>query len=210
MPLPGVSVRLLDPEGKPVADGETGEIYLKGSNIFAGYWRREDATRAAFVDGYFRTGDLGGALAGRLLHACRAARAISSSPAASTSIRARSKNFWRSRTASPEAAVAAAPDRVRGEVPVAYIVASAAIDAADLEARCREKLASFKVPRKFVVVEKLPRNALGKIQKHLLPTVTALRLQLYEHKQASFEAYDPRFADVAALLGKPSSNRIPG
>ncbi len=58
LPLPGVSVRLLDPEGHPAAYGEVGEVHLKGPNIFAGYWRREDATRAAFVDGYFRTGDL--------------------------------------------------------------------------------------------------------------------------------------------------------
>ena len=58
LPLPGVSVRLLDAEGRPVADGEIGEVYLKGPNVFAGYWRRDDATRAAFVDGYFRTGDL--------------------------------------------------------------------------------------------------------------------------------------------------------
>jgi malonyl-CoA/methylmalonyl-CoA synthetase len=58
LPLPGVSVRLLDPEGRPVADGEVGEVHLKGPNIFAGYWRRDDATRAAFVDGYFRTGDI--------------------------------------------------------------------------------------------------------------------------------------------------------
>jgi acyl-CoA synthetase (AMP-forming)/AMP-acid ligase II len=65
--------------------------------------------------------------------------------------------------------VAAAPDRVRGEVPVAYIVTTRPVDAAELEARCREKLASFKVPRSFIVVDKLPRNTLGKIQKHLLP-----------------------------------------
>ncbi len=67
-----------------------------------------------------------------------------------------------------EAAVTAAPDTLRGEVPVAYIVILRQIDAADLETRCREKLASFKVPRQFVVVDKLPRNALGKVQKHLL------------------------------------------
>ncbi len=65
--------------------------------------------------------------------------------------------------------MASAPDRARGEVPVAYIVASGSVDAGALEARCREKLASFKIPRSFVVVDKLPRNALGKIQKHLLP-----------------------------------------
>jgi len=68
-----------------------------------------------------------------------------------------------------EAAVAGVPDRVRGEVPVAYIVTATAIDATQLEACCREKLASFKIPRSFVLVDKLPRNALGKVQKHLLP-----------------------------------------
>src|SRR6185312_3027577 len=57
-PLPGVSLRLLDAEHNPVPDGETGEVYLRGPNIFAGYWRREQATNEAFHDGYFRTGDL--------------------------------------------------------------------------------------------------------------------------------------------------------
>ena len=71
-----------------------------------------------------------------------------------------------------EAAVAGVPDRVRGEVPVAYIVTTRAVDAGELERACREKLASFKIPRSFVVVDKLPRNALGKVQKHLLPRST--------------------------------------
>jgi malonyl-CoA/methylmalonyl-CoA synthetase len=68
-----------------------------------------------------------------------------------------------------EAAVVGVEDRVRGEVPVAYIVPRGELDAARLESCCREKLASFKVPRAFVAVEKLPRTALGKVQKHLLP-----------------------------------------
>ena len=60
-------------------------------------------------------------------------------------------------------------DRVRGEVPVAYVVlATASFNPAELEARCRAKLASFKIPRDFIAVEKLPRNAMGKIQKNLL------------------------------------------
>ncbi len=67
-----------------------------------------------------------------------------------------------------EAAVVGEPDRVRGEIPVAYLVMRSPLDAASLEARCREKLASFKIPRRFEVVEKLPQNALGKVQKHLL------------------------------------------
>jgi len=72
-----------------------------------------------------------------------------------------------------EAAVVAEPDRVRGEVPVAYIVwkespSNASAVASSLDARCREKLASFKIPRRFEAIDKLPRNALGKVQKHLL------------------------------------------
>jgi acyl-CoA synthetase (AMP-forming)/AMP-acid ligase II len=65
--------------------------------------------------------------------------------------------------------VVAIADSLRGEVPVAFFVASGPITAAELEARCRAALASFKVPRSFVAVEHLPRTALGKIQKHLLP-----------------------------------------
>ena len=65
--------------------------------------------------------------------------------------------------------MAARRDAVRGEVPVAYIVVTCPVDEGELERLCREKLASFKVPRSFIVVDKLPRNALGKVQKHLLP-----------------------------------------
>jgi len=65
--------------------------------------------------------------------------------------------------------VAGVPDRLRGEIPVAYIVVRRPVDAAELEARCRVRMASFKVPRDFVTVEKLPRTALGKVQKRLLP-----------------------------------------
>jgi acyl-coenzyme A synthetase/AMP-(fatty) acid ligase len=66
-----------------------------------------------------------------------------------------------------EAAVVSAHDPVRGEVPVAYLVGE--FDAAELERVCRAQLASFKVPRRFVRVESIPRTALGKVQKHLLP-----------------------------------------
>src|SRR5579872_571097 len=166
--LPGVSVRLLDPEGKPAAEGQTGEIYLKGPNIFAGYWRREDATSAAFVDGYFRTGDL--AVRSPDGYYTLSGRKSDLIISGGFNIYPREiEEFLEEQEGVLEAAVAGVPDRVRGEVPVAYIVAERAIDAAQLEACCREKLASFKIPRALVMVEKLPRNALGKVQKHLLP-----------------------------------------
>ncbi|MBI2220916.1 MAG: hypothetical protein HYU53_06870 [Acidobacteria bacterium] len=69
-----------------------------------------------------------------------------------------------------DAAVVGAPDPVRGEVPVAYLVLApgATLDAAALEAACRRSLASFKIPRAFIAVGHIPRTALGKVQKHLL------------------------------------------
>jgi malonyl-CoA/methylmalonyl-CoA synthetase len=156
-PLPGVSVRLLN-----------GEIYLRGPNVFAGYWRRDDATREAFVDGWFKTGDIATrspdgyyTLSGR-----KSDLIISGG----FNIYPREiEEFLQEQAEIAEAAVVGLPDRMRGEVPVAYVVMVAEIDMGDIEARCREKLASFKIPRAFIAVEKLPRNAMGKIQKHLLP-----------------------------------------
>jgi malonyl-CoA/methylmalonyl-CoA synthetase len=172
LPLPGLSVRLLNPQFEPVAEGQTGELYLRGPNIFAGYWRREEATRAAFVDGYFRTGDLAiRELDGYYTLCGRKSDLIISG---GFNIYPREiEEFLMEQEDVAEAAVAAVPDKLRGEVPVAYVVSAGAFDAASLEARCRAQLASFKVPRAFVQVDKLPRNAMGKVQKHLLPGIAA-------------------------------------
>jgi malonyl-CoA/methylmalonyl-CoA synthetase len=173
LPLPGVSVKLLDSEGCPVADGDVGEVHLKGPNIFAGYWRRDDATRAAFVDGYFRTGDLATRSPDGYYTLCGRKSDLIISGGFNIYPR-EIEEFLQEQDGVAEAAVAAAPDRVRGEVPVAYVVATRSPASQDfvrnLEALCREKLASFKIPRSFILVDKLPRNALGKVQKHLLPT----------------------------------------
>jgi malonyl-CoA/methylmalonyl-CoA synthetase len=156
LPLPGVSVRLVD-----------GEIQLKGPNLFAGYWRREEATRAAFADGWFRTGDLAEcAPDGYYTLSGRKSDLIISG---GFNIYPREiEEFLQEQDEIAEAAVVGVADPVRGEVPVAYIVCHRAIDPTELAARCREKLASFKVPRAFKTVDCLPRNAMGKIQKHLL------------------------------------------
>jgi malonyl-CoA/methylmalonyl-CoA synthetase len=172
LPLPGVSVKLLDSEGRPVADGDAGEVHLKGPNIFAGYWRRDDATRAAFVDGYFHTGDIATRSSDGYYTLCGRQSDVIISGGFNIYPR-EIEEFLQEQDGVAEAAVAGAPDRVRGEVPVAYVVTTRGPDSRDLprelEAACREKLASFKVPRSFILVDKLPRNALGKVQKHLLP-----------------------------------------
>jgi malonyl-CoA/methylmalonyl-CoA synthetase len=149
-PLPGVQVKLV-----------SGEIYMKGPNLFAGYWRRAESP---LVDGWFPTGDLAEVSDdGYWTLKSRKSDLIISG---GFNIYPREiEEFLEEQEEVVEAAVVAAPDGVRGEVPVAYVVMRSP---ADLELRCREKLASFKVPRAFHVIEKLPRNAMGKVQKHLL------------------------------------------
>ena len=154
VPLPGVSVRI-----------EDGELLVRGPNVFAGYWRRPDATAAAFAsDGFFRTGDLATVSAdGYYTLQGRKSDLIISG---GFNIYPREiEEVLLEHVA--EVAVAGVADEVRGEVPVAYIADD--FDAAELERICREQLASFKVPRRFVKVDAIPRTALGKVQKHLLP-----------------------------------------
>ncbi len=166
-PLPGVSVQVRDAEGGVLPDGETGELFIRGPNVFAGYWRRAEATRAAFDGGYFRSGDIGErspdgyyTLKGR-----RSDLIICSG----FNIYPREiEEFLVEQEEVTEAAVVGVPDKVRGEVPVAYVVCGLEFDLDVLELRCRAAFASFKVPRTFVRVAALPRTALGKVQKHLL------------------------------------------
>ena len=170
LPLPGISVRLLNGLGKPVSDGETGELFVRGPNVFAGYWRREEATQAAFVDGYFRSGDLAirSADGYYTLEGRKSDLIISSG----FNIYPREiEEFLVEQAGVAEAAVVGVPDGLKGEIPVAYVVVTSPVDVKVLEERCRASLASFKVPRAFVVLDALPRTALGKIQKHLLPKV---------------------------------------
>jgi len=154
-PLPGISARIDD-----------SELLVRGPNVFAGYWRRPDATAAAFTDGWFRTGDLATrsddgyyTLLGR-----KSDLIISGG----FNIYPREiEELLLEQTGVSEAAVVGVEDELRGEVPIAFIVATS-FDPASLERFCRENLASFKVPRRFVQVDSIPRTALGKVQKHLL------------------------------------------
>jgi malonyl-CoA/methylmalonyl-CoA synthetase len=167
-PLPGISVRILNSEMQTVVDGEIGELYVRGPNICAGYWRRPDAVAEAFVDGWFRTGDL----AERSPDGYYTLRGRRSDLIISGGFNIYPREIEELLLEQPgviEVAVCGVPDDRRGELPVAYIVADEFFDASALEEACRRSMASFKVPRAFVRVESLPRTALGKVQKHLLP-----------------------------------------
>jgi len=147
-PLPGVSVRI-----------EDGELLVRGPNVFAGYWRKEPQ------EGWFRTGDLASisddgyfTLLGR-----KSDLIISGG----FNIYPREiEEFLLEQQGVREAAVVGVADELRGEVPVAFIAGE--FEPEHLERMCREHLASFKCPKKFIAVDSIPRTALGKVQKHLL------------------------------------------
>jgi malonyl-CoA/methylmalonyl-CoA synthetase len=137
--------------------------------VFAGYWGRARGAHHTHnqthtADGFFRTGDLAEVSAdGYYTLLGRRSDLIISG---GFNIYPREIEELLLEHVS-ECAVVGMPDDVRGEVPVAYIAGD--FDAAQLERVCREQLASFKVPRRFVKVDAIPRTALGKVQKHLLP-----------------------------------------
>jgi malonyl-CoA/methylmalonyl-CoA synthetase len=170
-PLPGVSIRLVHPENESsVSEGEVGEILIRGPNVFPGYWKNPKATKAAFTrDGYFRTGDLAARSAdGYYTLAGRRHELIISG---GFNIYPREiEEFLMEQPGVAEAAVVGEPDAARGQLPVAYVVPSpnAQVNTQALADCCAQHLASFKTPRRFTVVASLPRNALGKVQKHLL------------------------------------------
>jgi len=145
-----------------------GEVEVRSPHLFAEYWRRPDATAGAFHDGWFRTGDVGVRSADGY-YALRGRRGDLIISGGFNIYPREIEDVLLEDPRVREAAVLGVPDRVRGEVPIAYIVGDADLDVASLEAMCRAQLASFKVPRSFVAIDALPRTALGKVQKHLLP-----------------------------------------
>jgi malonyl-CoA/methylmalonyl-CoA synthetase len=166
-PLPGVSARVLSPDGKAVGDGDTGELYVRGANVFQGYWGRDEATREAFVDGYFRTGDFATRSPDGYYTLCGRRSDLIISGGYNIYPR-EIEEFLQEQKEVAEAAVVGVPDRIRGEIPVAHVVLRQPVEPEVLADRCRAQMASFKVPRSFLVRDSLPRNAMGKVQKHLL------------------------------------------
>ncbi len=170
LPLPLTQVRIVTEQGADVAAGESGELWVRGPNVCDGYWRRAEATAAAFAEGWFRTGDIGvRAPDGYITLQGRRSELIISG---GFNIYPREiEELLLERPGIREATVVGVADAARGEVPVAYVVSDDAVDTPAITAWLKTQLASFKVPRAFVRVDRLPRTALGKVQKHLLPPV---------------------------------------
>ena len=161
MPLPGVELRLAP---------DTGEVLVRGPNVFAGYWRRPEATEEAFDDeGWFRTGDLGKFdEAGYLRLRGRAKELVISG---GLNVYPREvEDALRTHPDVDDVAITGTPDEEWGELVTAWVVAASgkAPKLENLRSHLDGVCADFKHPRLLHLVDELPRNALGKVQKHLL------------------------------------------
>ena len=142
---------------------------MRGPALFGGYWRNDAATAAAFsAGGWFRTGDLA-VRAADGYYTLRGRRGDMIISGGFNIYPREIEELLLEDARVREAAVVGVADAARGEIPIAYIVADESLDVAELTERCKAQLASFKTPRAFVRVDSLPRTALGKVQKHLLP-----------------------------------------
>jgi malonyl-CoA/methylmalonyl-CoA synthetase len=170
MPFPRQEARIVDVRTRaPLPDGETGEIEVRGPHVFAGYWQRPDATAEAFdADGWFRTGDLGHRSAGGYYTISGRAKELIISGGYNIYPR-EVEEVLAQCPGVAEVAVVGLPDAEFGEQVVAVVVRDdPALTADALIAFCRDQLAGFKKPRTVHFVDTLPRNALGKVQKHLI------------------------------------------
>jgi malonyl-CoA/methylmalonyl-CoA synthetase len=167
LPLPDVEVRIVRPETREdVKPGEVGEIWLKGPNVTPGYWRKPKETEAAFVDEWFRTGDLGKrdedgyyTLTDRLKHIIISG-GENISPKEIESVLNRHQ-------AVSESCVVGVPDEKWGEKVVAAVVAKPGLSPSELEMRdhCKAHLLDWKCPKEIRFLNELPRNKMGKVVK---------------------------------------------
>jgi len=170
-PLPGTDLRVVDPDtGIPIATGEIGMIEVRGANVFKGYWQNPEKTKAEFRDdGFFITGDLGKIDARGYVHIVGRGKDL---------IITGGYNVYPKEIETEidgmagvnESAVIGVPHKDFGEGVTAVVVPvkGATLDADTILKTLEGRLAKFKLPKKVFVVDELPRNTMGKVQKNVL------------------------------------------
>ncbi len=166
-PLPGTELRIVDGEGAPLPPGQVGEIELRGPTVMAGYFGDEAETHQTLWKGWLRTRDLGTLdEGGRLRVFSRRTDLLVSG--GENVYPAEIEAVLLTLPGVREAAVIGVEDARWGQVPVAILVAENPLNPDELGAACRRKLAGYKVPRRFLQVPELPRNAMGKVDRRAL------------------------------------------
>ena len=168
--LPGTEVRVVDEEGRACAPGDIGHVQVRGASVFPGYWRMPEKNQEEFTaDGFFRTGDVGSlSRDGYLTIVGRSKDLIITG-----GYNVYPKEIELALDELPgvqESAVVGVPHPDFGEAVTAVVVArpGSSPSEAEIIAALKSRLANFKVPKRVFVVDELPRNAMGKVQKSVL------------------------------------------
>jgi long-chain acyl-CoA synthetase len=166
--LPGVEIRLLDEHGREVAKGGAGEIVVRGPQVSAGYINAADESRAAFRGGWFHTGDIGRIDSEGYLHVLGRRKEMVITGGENVYTR-EVERVLEQHPAIAEVAVVGVPDAQYGEALLAALVIEPGAQAPSSDALiafCRGQLGGYKIPRRYLVMEKLPRTQVGKVRKH--------------------------------------------
>ncbi len=165
---PLLQVRLVDDRGADVADGEVGEIWLRGPSVTPGYWNKPAETAAAFVGDWYRTGDLGRRADGGVIHVPDRLKDMYISGGENV-FPAEIEAVISAHGKVRDVAVIGVADPKWGECGIAFIVPDEAHPTVEeILGHCAERLASYKRPARIVFLEAIPRTASGKAQKHIL------------------------------------------
>lgn len=166
--LPGMQVRIVDDQGGDTEPGQSGEIWIRGPSVFSGYDGDSEATAQAFHDGWFKSGDTATWLSDGFVKILgRTSVDIIKSGGYKLSA-LEIEEALRRHPDVDDAAVVGVPDPDWGEMVVAAVVGRELADTETLRDFLKAELAPYKVPRRIVRVAELPRNALGKVTKHVL------------------------------------------
>ncbi|MDF9409771.1 long-chain fatty acid--CoA ligase [Pelotomaculum isophthalicicum JI] len=163
---PGYSLKVADEDGNELPAGEVGEILVKGPGIFKGYWEMPEATEEAFKDGYFRTGDLGYRDEDGYFYIVDRKKDLILCGGYNVYPREVEGIIYQ-HPKILECAVLGKDDPDRGEVPEAYVVLRRGeiLTEEELISFCKQRMASYKVPRFIYFIKEMPKNSTGKIMK---------------------------------------------
>ncbi|KPF59511.1 malonyl-CoA synthase [beta proteobacterium AAP51] len=168
--LPGVGVRVHGDQGQPLPPGDIGGVEVRGPNVFKGYWRMPEKTKEEFTaDGWFKTGDVGKLDAQGYLTIVGRSKDLIISGGYNV-YPAEIEGYVNDMPGVAESAVIGVPHPDFGEAVVAVVVPkpAATLDGSAISAALKQQIANFKVPKQVYVVDELPRNTMGKVQKNLL------------------------------------------
>ena len=169
-PLPGVGLRICADDGTVLPAGEVGGIQVKGPNVFKGYWRMPEKTREEFTpDGWFKTGDVGKVDERGYVSIVGRSKDLIISGGYNV-YPAEIEGFINELPGVAESALVGVPHPDFGEVGVAVVIPKpgASMQPEEIVATLKSRLANFKIPKRCFVVDELPRNTMGKVQKNLL------------------------------------------